>query len=203
MSSEFIRTQLTILRRLAVEKTGEDEATWARFFELYYPAMVAFATHIGAKESAEDVVQDVLVKLVDVLKHGRYDRRPCVSFHSYVKAMIRNTLNDLYRREKARGAGLKVELNEAIVEDMESSDPGVGELLDEQWAWSCYESAVRHVLEKSAMSPQSKAVYRAYVLDERPLDEVAKEFGVSKNMVSQIKTRVERMVSAKLAEFGD
>jgi len=194
---------MTILRRLAVEKTGEDEATWARFFELYYPAMVTFASRVGACESAEDVVQNVLVKLVDVLKHGRYERRSGTSFRSYVKTLIRNALNDLYRREKVRGYGQKVELNEAIAEDLASSDRGVGELLDEQWAKSCREASVRHVLERSAMSSQAKAIYRAYVLEDRPIDEVAKAFGVSKNVVSQVKTRIERMVSAKMAEYGE
>lgn len=203
MSQEFIQTQMTILRRLAVEKTGEDEATWARFFELYYPAMVAFATHIGACESAEDVVQNVLVKLVDVLKHGRYERQPGIPFRGYVKTMIRNAFSDLYRREKSRGYGLKVELDEAVAEDLASSDRDVGEVLDEQWAKSCHEAAVNHVLEKSAMSLQAKAIYRAYVLEDRPIGEVAKEFGVPKNSVSQVKTRVERMISAKMAEFAD
>jgi len=203
MSQEFIQTQMTILRRLAVEKTGEDEATWARFFELYYPAMVAFATRVGACESAEDVVQNVLVKLVDVLKHGRYERRPGSSFRGYLKTMIRNALNDLYRREKARGLGRKIELDEAVAEDLASSDRGVGEIMDEQWAKACHEAAVRHVLEKSAISLQNKAIYRAYVLEDRPIGEVAKEFGVPKNTVSQTKTRVEQAISAKMAEYGE
>ena len=49
--------------------------------------------------------------------------------------------------------------------------------------------------------PQSKAVYRAYVIEERPIGEVAAAFGVSRNSVSQIKTRVERLVSAIENEF--
>jgi len=202
MNREFVQTQMTILRRLAAEKTGEDEATWSRFFELYYPAMVAFATHLGASESAEDIVQNVLVKLVDVLRNGRYEQRPGSSFRGYVKTLIRHALCDLYRREKVRGAGQKVELNEAIAEDLSSSVRGAGEQMDEQWAKSCHEAAVAHVLEKSAISLQNRAIYRAYVLEDRPIADVAKEFGVSKNAVSQVKTRVDRMISAKMSEFG-
>ena len=76
MSQEFVQTQVTLLQRIAMEKTGEDEATWARFFELYYPAMVAFAKGLGGNDNAEDVASEVLVKLVDVLRHGRYERQP-------------------------------------------------------------------------------------------------------------------------------
>ena len=54
---------------------------------------------------------------------------------------------------------------------------------------------------KTALSAQSKAVYRAYVIDERPIGEVAAEFNIPRNSVSQIKTRVERLVSAIENEF--
>lgn len=64
MSQEFVQTQVTLLQRIATEKTGEDEATWARFFELYYPAMVAFAQRLGGYDNAEDVASEVLAKLV-------------------------------------------------------------------------------------------------------------------------------------------
>ena len=59
------------------------------------------------------------------------------------------------------------------------------------------------MLTKTALSAQSKAVYRAYVLDERPIGEVAAEFGIPRNSVSQIKTRVERLIAAVETEYGD
>ena len=57
------------------------------------------------------------------------------------------------------------------------------------------------VLTKTALSAQSKAVYQAYVIDERPIGEVAAEFKIPRNSVSQIKTRVERMIAAIESEF--
>ena len=42
---------------------------------------------------------------------------------------------------------------------------------------------------------KSKDIYRAYVLEEKPIGEVAKAFGVSRNVVSQIKTRVDAMIA--------
>ena len=59
------------------------------------------------------------------------------------------------------------------------------------------------MLTKTALSAQSKAVYRAYVLEERTIGEVAAEFGIPRNSVSQIKTRVERLIAAIETEYGD
>ena len=202
MNHEFVRTQMTLLQRIAIEKTCEDEATWARFFELYYPAMVFFAKGIGGYDNAEDVASEVLVKLVDVLRHGKYERQPGKSFRAYVKTLIRNQLNDLYRKEKARGLGLKVELTDQIKEEVAGEDQDFALKLDTDWAEACQNAAVQHVLTKTALSEQSKSVYREYVVKGRPIDDVANEFGISKNVVSQIKTRIERMISAIAAEYG-
>lgn len=202
MSLEFKPTSVTLLQRIAIEKTGEDEATWVRFWELYQPAMLMFAKSIGAGENSEDIVQDVLAKLVDVLKHGKYEKQPGAQFRSYLKTLIRRQLIDVYRREKARGYGRTVELTEAIVEDTAAAEKEVGGEIDMRWAKSCHEASVDHVLTKTALAKQSKEIYRAYVLEERPIGEVAKAFGVTKNLVSQIKLRVDRMVASQMAEYG-
>jgi len=202
MNNEFVKTQVTLLQNLAAEKAGEDEATWTLFVELYYPAMVAFAKGIGGNENAEDVVQDVFVKLVKVLRESKYERLPGKSFRAYVKTLIRNQLHDLYRREKARGYGRLTPLTEAITEDVAAEEKELGAQMDLEWAKACQESAVAHVLEKTALSKQNKEIYREYAVRGRPIGEVAREFGVSKNLVSQIKTRVDKMVAAVAAEYG-
>lgn len=51
------------------------------------------------------------------------------------------------------------------------------------------------MLTKTALSQKSRDIYRRYVVEERPIGEVAAEFGVPRNAVSQVKTRVERMIA--------
>ena len=63
-------------------------------------------------------------------------------------------------------------------------------------------AAWEHALTKTALAQRSKDVYRAYVLEERPIDEVARQFGIPNNSVSQIKTRVEKMIAAIESEYG-
>ena len=75
--------------------------------------------------------------------------------------------------------------------------------IDLKWARAKHAAAVEHVLTKTALSAQSKRVYRAHVLEGRSAEEVAVEFGISKNLVGQIKFRVDKAVSIIEEEFAD
>ena len=59
------------------------------------------------------------------------------------------------------------------------------------------------MLTRTALAQKSKDIYRAYVLEEKPIGEVAKAFGVSRNAVSQVKTRVEAMIADFESMFRD
>ena len=84
-------------------------------------------------------------------------------------------------------------------------EPSVGSVtaavIDAKWRLARRKAAVEWALTRTALSAQSKAVYRAYVVEERPIGEVAAEFNIPRNSVSQIKTRVERMIAAIEAEL--
>ena len=67
---------------------------------------------------------------------------------------------------------------------------------EEDWRQAVLASAVEHVLTKTALSDRDRAVYRAYVQEGRPIAEVAAEFKLSHNSVSQIKTRIDRRIVA-------
>ena len=192
--SAFPETSATLLAKLAAQVTGEDEANWARFADLYVPAIREFARRRGDGRDVDDVVQEVLVGLVRVLREGRFAvREGKGNFRAYLAKMIRSQLYMAYRREKARGLGLNVPL-----EDAEPSVPteSVTAAIDAEWAAARHRAAVEHVLTRTLVSDLNKRLYRAYVLDERPIDEVAHEFGVTRNQVSQAKMRIGRMVAA-------
>ena len=199
MSSIFPNTSITLLRSIAAEKTGGDEEEWARFFELYRPAMRKFVQMKTNRNDVDDIVQNVLVKLVDVLRHGKYTPQPGVKFRSYLARLLYNELVSHFRRDRVRGDGNFVPVDEIDL----PVDSDAAFAMDVQWRMALHESAIEHVLTKTALAEQSKKVYRAYVLEERPIEEVAKKFGLTKNYVSQIKTRVDRMVAAVEEQYGD
>ena len=196
--SAFPETSMTLLKKIAVQVTGEREAAWVRFFGLYEPAIKRFVAWHDSSHDPDDVVQDIFLKLVSVVQSGGYDSSKG-SFRAFLATMIRRHLVSLYRKDQARGAGLHVDIDDA--EPSVSAD--VAEQLDLRWRMARHQSAIEHVLTKTAISAQSRDIYRAYVEEGCSLDEVAAQFGVTKAVIYKIKSRVEQMAAIIEEEFAD
>ena len=196
--SAFPETSATLLARLAAQATGEDEAAWTRFFELYEPAIIQFVKVRGFLQDPDDVVQEVFMRLVDVLRAGRFQVGE-TPFRAYLATLIRNQLVSMHRSEVARGEGRTVPYEDDLIATPEQT----AELLDLDWRLARRRAAIEHVLTRTAVSEQSKAVYRRYAVEERPIGEVAREFKLTRNAVSQIKTRLDRLVAAIEKEIGE
>ena len=180
--SAFPETSATLLVKLAAQVTGEDEANWMRFADLYVPAMRDFARGHGDPSQADDVVQEVLARLVALFRGNRFQVRAGVgNFRAYLATMIRNELYAAFRKEQARGGGRTVPLDEA---DLVASGESVTAALDLEWAAARHRAAVEHALTKPLLSKQNREIYRAYVLEERDIDDVARAFSVPRNQVS-------------------
>ena len=196
--SAFPETSMTLLKKIAVQVTGERESAWVRFFGLYEPAIKRFVAWHDSSHDPDDVVQDIFLKLVSVVRSGGYDSSTG-SFRAFLATMIRRHLVSLYRKDQARGAGMHVD-----IDDVEPSVPAdVAEQIDIKWRMARHQSAIEHVLTKTAISAQSRDIYRVYVEEGRSLDEVAAQFGVTKAVIYKIKSRVEQMAAIIEAEFAD
>jgi len=199
--SLFPETPCTLLVKLAAQMTGKsDEFAWQRFFELYQPAIVKFAENHGAAADAEDVAQKILLKLVDVLRAGRYSG-DVGHFRSYLATLIRREVIDYWRSANARGASRTVSLDDEDASVEPAAESETAALIDAKWRLARHESAVEHVLTRTMLPEKTKAIYRAYALDEEPLKSVASRFGVSQDVVYQVKSRVGRMVAAIESEM--
>lgn len=198
--SFFPQTSLTLLQKLAVEVTGGNEAAWVRFFALYTPAIRRFVEWNDKTHEPDDVIQDVYLKLVEILRTGTYQPDKA-RFRTFLATLIRRHLISLYRKDQARGGDRNFSLDELVEEPTVS--PTQGDALDRQWAEAKHAAAVEHVLTKTAMSQRNKQVYRAHVLEGRSADEVAATFGITKNLVGQIKFRVEKAIAIIEEEFAD
>ena len=196
--SAFPETSMTLLKKIAVQVTGERDAAWVRFFGLYEPAIKRFVAWHDSSHDPDDVVQDIFLKLVSVVQSGGYDSSKG-SFRAFLATMIRRHLVSLYRKDQARGAGLHVDIDD--VEPSVSVD--VAEQIDLKWRMARHQSAIEHALTKTAISAQSRDIYRAYVEEGRSLDDVAAQFGVTKAVIYKIKSRVEQMAAIIEEEFAD
>ena len=137
----------------------------------------------------------VLEKLVDVLRNGKYD--PSAGrFHSYLATMICNEVHMQHRKDEVRRQEDHVTIDGAITDALPDGGADAAEQMDADWQRAVVSAAVEHVLTKSALSDRDRKVYRAYVQENKPIEQVAADFGITRNLVSQIKTRIERRIAA-------
>ena len=193
----FPETPQTLLKKIADLAQGDDTAVWLEFVELYTPPLRHFIRSINQTLSAadvEDAVQEIFVRLTEVLREGGIDRTKG-RFRDYLAAMTRRLLVDRYRAEQSRLAALDRAAN-PMRDQMTLTDGAPGSLVDAAWQVAVRKAAIEHVLTATAVSEQSKCVYRAVVLEQRPLKEVAAEFGISYAAAKQIKSRLDRAVVA-------
>ena len=198
--SDFPSTSQTLLEKLATEIAGGGGTAWARFFELYTPAMKHFVRQIDHTHDPDDVVQDVYVHLVKILSERRYNAEKS-QFRTFLKMLIRRQLIRIYRHEQSHGADIEVPLKSQT--NAPAVQPEQGIALDLAWVKARHEAAVEHVFTKTALSSKTKAVYRAHVIDGMPADEVCERFGIDGNSLRQIKFRVEKAIALVEAEISD
>ena len=188
----FPPTSVSLIAKIKDLAPGEDGAAWARFWELYAPAMRAFAVFKGGAANADDIVMSVFGKLVDVLRGGQFDPSKG-SFHSYLAAMIYNEVHMQHRRDEVRKSDAHVPLDETLVESLAA--PSTGDV-EADWRRAVLQAATDHVLTKTALSERDREVYRFYVQEQHMIEETAKKFRITRNSVSQIKTRIEKRIAA-------
>ena len=203
--STFPDTSTTLLVKLAAHETDLDQAAWFRFFELYQPVMVEFSRLRGAGDDAEDVVQEVFADLVKVFQSGRYVRGKG-QFKSYLATMLRNELVSRFRRMHAR-----VRIMDASQSDGASAHTALRPLRSEEmstllaapsaddmpvWNLARHRAAVEHVLTKTALSEQSRQIYRKLLATGDSCAEVARRMNLPAATVRQVKSRVSRMIAA-------
>ena len=203
--STFPVTSVTLIAKIKNLSPGEDSAAWVRFWDTYSLAIRQFAAMKGGEQNADDIVMTVLGKLVDVLRSGQYTAEKG-RFHSYLATMIVNEVHMAHRKEMARAGDRRISIDASVDGPHGEGDRTLGDTLvapetspeqiDEDWRRAVLKSAVEHVLTKTALSERDRAVYRAYALEGRDIADVAKEFGISRNSVSQIKTRIDKRIVA-------
>ncbi len=193
----YPETSVTLLGRLRETQTGIDDTAWARFVDMYGPVVhhiVRLVTPGLQDADVDDAVQDVFVKLVATLRGGAYDPDKA-KFRTFLSTLVRRILIDRYRVERARMAGRRADLDEA--EGVAAGDDP-GAVVDAKWRVACRMAAERRVMEESALSAQSRELWRLVAQEGLGVRDVAKRLGISANTASKAKCRVEAMIATML-----
>ena len=200
MPWSYPQTSVTLLRTLKEARSGVDDVAWARFVDMYGPVvhhLVRLLSPGISDADTDDAVQDVFVKLVDILRSGAYD--PAKSkFRTYLSTLTRRLLIDRYRAAAARHDGEHADIAE--MEDLASGDDP-GELVDAKWRVACRMAAERRIMEESALSDQSRAAWRLLSGSGLSVKDAARRLGIPANTVSKVKRRMESRIAAMLGMY--
>lgn len=119
-------------------------------------------------------------------------------FKSYLATMLRNELISRFRRMQAKSrvdgwAGAPRTSPAAPL-----PAPSVSSSADDMPAWSLarHRAAVEHVLTRTAISEQSRRIYRELLATGDNCAEVARRMNLPAATVRQVKSRVSRMIAA-------
>ena len=210
----FPDTPQTLLRKIAEYANGDDASEWARFVELYEPVIRIYITQFGdvGAADADDIVQDIFVRLVDVLRKGEYKPEKG-RFRNYLASMVRRLLIDRHRREMARagiGRGPLTGDRDAgsqaptiDMDDLPCNTPDPATVVDMRLRLARHQAAVEHVLSRTMLDDRTVVAYREYAIEGHPAAEVAVRHGMTINNLRQLKHRLDRMISAVEAELAD
>ena len=145
---------------------------------------------------ADDVIQETLIELIRVFPVYRYSPKEKGHFHNYLTGILRHRalrmMGEEKRREKLVEEIRRVEDN-APCQDWNvgrTASPYAAETDEAAWRESLLEIALQQLLSDSTIHEQTRLVFiRVAVNGEKP-DEVAAAFGITRNAVDQMKSRM-------------
>jgi RNA polymerase sigma-70 factor (ECF subfamily) len=179
----MMKTRSSLLRRV---RDPADADGWRQFVALYQPLLRAYVRRQGwSGPDAEDIVQDVLARLLRALPEFELNRRRG-RFRTWLWRLTRNLLIDRARRQHHRARAERARAEPEALKPAEDEEP------DAEWGTLHR----RRVLEfakdqvRARSRPRTWACFEEYVLRGRPCAEVAAELGVTPNVVAVNSSRI-------------
>ena len=188
-------TRSSVLKAVA---DTENEAAWARFFDLYAGFVFSIARSKGLKdEEADDIVQVVFTDLARMMPTFKYDRTKG-KFRSYLMGLVYWRVKDklrLVQRNKELMAGYMTEVANLPPADLDFAE--------REWQAAALEEALRRI--KSDVRPEHYAAFVASAVEGQNTETVMHLYNLSRDNLYQIRKRLtaklQETVSVVLAEM--
>jgi RNA polymerase sigma-70 factor, ECF subfamily len=186
-------TSVSLLERIAARNLDED---WQRLLTIYQPFIeVQVRRYPQLAEEVDDVVQNICMVLVRELPE--FQRQRTGSFRKWLRLVTVNQLRITARKLKNRPRPES---------DIGALELGLDQLLDptspaaRQWDLEHDRRVLEQVIEivRPELNPVHWQAFQWHVLDDRTAVEVARDLGISVNMVHLVKSRIKRRMQIEI-----
>ena len=199
-NSEF-RTNISLIAKV---RDRTDAESWREFYKFYHPLLTRYLRRLGLPEdSANDVIQDVFVRLLQALPTFDLDSKRG-RFRSYLWKLTYSGLVDEARRVKARKLAEEEWVKRFLIAD-EAESRKLHQELNEINYRQIVDKALPRV--RAVTSPRAWACFEQRMLHNRPGSDIAAELRISDKVVfvyaSRVLKAVRQQCTAIAEELGD
>lgn len=200
---ESLATCWSLIRRVSSPDCDED--TWSQFFETYRGIVFAIARRSGlTHHEAEDATQETMASVCLNL-HKFEPTREKGKFRGWLLTNAKWRIAELIRKRTSLAVAPPVS-DERPQNDTEAGltlDPGSAafdELWDAQWRAKLLELATQRLRRRS--SPAHYQIFDLAVLQELPVQDVARKLGISAGRIYLTKHRMFLQLRRELRELS-
>lgn len=160
-------------------------AKWTEFVETFDPVMRKYCAATFPDLDADDLIQETLRALVKKIPHYQYDPEAKGHFANYLIGILRRKAYAVYRERKRQNMAVAAWLD---IRPARSASQAEEER--ESFKQAAMELALREFFANPRITDQSKEIFRKVAIEGRPPTEVAASFGVTRNVVDQVHSRM-------------
>jgi RNA polymerase sigma factor (sigma-70 family) len=188
-------THLTLLSKLRLDPC--DQTGWAEFVERYGRHIYRWCRQWNLSNAdAEDVTQNILMKLTQKLREFKYD--PSRSFRGWLKTIAHHAWRDF---EVSRRHAKLISSDQANADQMlavEARDDLIKKL-DDAFDLELLEAAKARV--RLRVAPHTWEAFRLVALEGLPVTEVAGKMNMQVAMVYVAKNKVQMMLQEEIRKL--
>jgi len=189
-------TSVTLMMR--VHKYPADAGAWDEFVARYQPTIRAWCLKWGSQPSdADDVAQDVLLKLLTAMKKFEYD--PGRSFRAWLKVVTQNAWNDFATSHRLRSGEYPSRFEE--IADSGDALADLEEKMENAFHRDLLELAMRRVERR--VKPLTWHAFRLMAIENRQAAEAAAELHMQIANVFVAKHRVQKMLEEEIQSLRE
>jgi len=185
------KTSISLLKDLS---DGTASVRWTEFYRRYEPAMRGFLRERFPSVEADDVIQETLLALMKAMPEYHYTPDSKGHFHNYLMGIVKHKALDAIRRN-ASLSSLRSDL--AQEEDLRTAAPEE----NDSWKMAAMEAAMEQLMSDDSITASTREVFRHVALMNEAPEDVARQFGITRNNVDQIKSRMIGKLSALVSSM--